>query len=50
MQRSLAFHDAGTGITKENKTKVYDMQQCVSFMPYPTSFYNLLFFKKLTHI
>jgi len=49
-QRSLVFYDEKVRIKKENKTRVYVMQQCVIFMPSPTYIYNLLFFKKLTHI
>jgi len=47
-QKSLAFHDEGARITKENKTRVYAIQQCVSFMPSLASIYNLIFFMKLT--
>jgi len=47
-QRSLAFYDESTRITKENKTRVFAMEQCVSFMHSPTSIYNIILFKKLT--
>jgi len=47
-KRSLVFHDEGTRVIKENKIRAYVMQQCMSFMPSPTSIYNLIFFKKLT--
>jgi len=48
-QRSLAFHDESTIITKENKLE-FMLYNNVSFVPSPASIYNLLFFTKLTQI